>query len=177
MASGIIDTENGNTGFEPATADDLRATRGRILGVDFGDVRTGLALSDESRFLASGIGYVSPGGLKKTAEAVARVALEKKVGAIVVGLPVNMNGTEGPRALRAREFAAELYASVVGLGGEKLPIHLSDERMTTMAASRFLNETNTRGTKRRGVIDTLSAQIILQNLLDRIGQGSGFAKS
>ena len=141
----------------------LQSKEGRILGVDFGDTRTGLALSDELRFLASGIGYISPGGIEKTADAVAQIAQEREAVAIVVGYPLNMNGTEGPRAARAAEFAQLLR--------ERLPlveVALFDERMTTMAAARYLNETNVRGKKRKGVIDTLSAQIILQNFIDSL---------
>ena len=142
---------------------DLKETKGRILGVDFGDTRTGLAVSDTSRFLASGIGYVSPGGIQKTADKVAEVAREQKVSAMVVGLPKNMDGSEGFRAERCREFAGLLREQL-----EDIPVAMIDERMTTMSASRYLNETNTRGQKRKGVIDTLSAQIILQNALDRL---------
>ncbi len=143
---------------------DLKSTSGRILGVDFGDTRTGLAVSDISRFLASGIGYVSPGGIDKTAQKVAEVAIEHKVSAIVVGLPKNMDGSEGFRAERCREFAALLYEKLEA----RIPIAMIDERLTTMSAARYLNETNTRGSHRKGVIDTLSAQIILQNALDRL---------
>jgi putative Holliday junction resolvase len=143
--------------------EQLKQTQGRILGVDFGDVRTGLAISDAARFLASGMGTISPGGMDKTARAVADAAAEQHAVAIVVGLPVNMNGSYGERAEHVRIF--------VGLLEEKIPdipVCFVDERMTTMAASRFLNETNTRGQKRKQVIDTLSAQIILQNALDRL---------
>ena len=149
--------------MQEATILDLKETKGRILGVDFGDTRTGLAVSDASRFLASGIGYVSPGGIQKTADKVAEVAREQKVSAIVVGLPKNMDGSEGFRAERCREFAGLLREQL-----EDIPVAMIDERMTTMSASRYLNETNTRGQKRKGVIDTLSAQIILQNALDRL---------
>ena len=142
---------------------ELKQTTGRVLGVDFGDTRTGLAVSDISRFLASGIGYVSPGGIEKTADKVAEVAREQKVSAVVVGLPKNMDGSEGFRAERCRAFASLLAARLEGI-----PVAMMDERMTTMSASRYLNETNTRGAKRKGVIDTLSAQIILQNALDRL---------
>ena len=144
------------------TVTDLAATEGRILGVDFGDTRTGLALSDPSRLLASGLETLSPGGMEKTAEAVAKVAKERNAAAVVVGLPKNMDGTEGFRAVRCREFAEKLSV----LTG--LPVAMLDERLTTVSASRYLNETNTRGTARKGVIDTLSAQIILQNALDRL---------
>ena len=149
--------------MQEVTILDLKETKGRILGVDFGDTRTGLAVSDTSRFLASGIGYVSPGGIQKTADKVALVAREQKVSAIVVGLPKNMDGSEGFRAERCREFASLLREQL-----EEIPVAMIDERMTTMSASRYLNETNTRGQKRKGVIDTLSAQIILQNALDRL---------
>lgn len=142
---------------------DLKNTTGRILGVDFGDTRTGVAVSDISRFLATGIGYVSPGGIEKTADKIAEIAKEKQVGAIVVGLPKNMDGSEGFRAERCREFASMLRERLEGI-----PVAMIDERLTTMSASRYLNETNTRGSKRKGVIDTLSAQIILQNALDRL---------
>ena len=141
----------------------IRQTTGRILGVDFGDTRTGLAISDDTRFLASGIGYISPGGIAKTADEVARIAIEKGVSAIVVGLPINMDGSRGPRAARAEEFAEMLKERL-----PEIPIAHFDERMSTMAAARYLNETNTRGKKRKGVIDTLSAQIILQNAIDRL---------
>ena len=149
--------------MQEVTILDLKETKGRILGVDFGDTRTGLAVSDASRFLASGIGYVSPGGIQKTADKVAEVAREQKVSAIVVGLPKNMDGSEGFRAERCREFASLVREQL-----EDIPVAMIDERMTTMSASRYLNETNTRGQKRKGVIDTLSAQIILQNALDRL---------
>ena len=142
---------------------EIKNSKGKILSVDFGDTRTGLAVSDISRLLASGIGYVSPGGIEKTADAVAEVAREQRAAAIVVGLPVNMDGSEGSRAARCRKFASMLSERLEGI-----PVAMFDERMTTITASRYLNETNTRGKKRKTVIDTLSAQIILQNCLDRL---------
>ena len=144
------------------TLEEIKNTSGKILAVDFGDTRTGLAISDPSRLLASGIGYVSPGGIEKTADAVAQVATEQKVAAVVVGLPVNMDGSEGSRAARCKKFASMLSERT------GVPVAMFDERMTTMTASRYLNETGTHGKKRKTVIDTLSAQIILQNCLDRL---------
>jgi len=141
----------------------LLNTTGKILAVDFGDKRTGLALSDPSRFLASGIGYISPGGIEKTADEVAKILKEKGVTACVVGLPKNMNGSEGFRADRCKEFAELLYERV-----ENLTVCMVDERLSTVEAHKFLNETNTRGKKRKTVIDTLSAQIILQDSLDKL---------
>jgi len=150
------------------TVADLKNTKGRILSVDFGDTRTGLAISDVSRFLASGIGYVSPGGIEKTANKVAEIAAEEKASAIVVGLPKNMDGSEGFRAARCREFAELLRVRL-----PDIPVAMMDERLTTVSASRYLNETGTRGAHRKGVIDTLSAQIILQNALDRLKNLAG----
>ena len=143
--------------------EDIKATTGRILGVDFGEARTGLALSDAARFLASGIGNLEGGGLEKSAERIVAAAHEHGAVAVVMGLPLNMNGSEGPRAERVRRLAALIEEL-----DPALPVALLDERLSTVAASRFLNQTNTRGQKRKGVIDTLSAQIILQNALDRL---------
>lgn len=132
----------------------------RILGVDYGDARTGLAVSDLSGFLASGIGTVKATGMRKTAEAVAEAAKKNDVCEIVLGLPVNMNGTEGPRAEKARAFAAMLE-EMTGLH-----VTLFDERLTTSAAHQIMNLTDTRGKNRKGKVDTLSAEIILQDYLD-----------
>ncbi len=143
--------------------DRLKNTKGRLLGIDFGEARTGLAISDASRLLATGVGNIKGGGLEKSVEAVAAVVAAERIVGIVLGLPVNMNGSEGPRAARIRQFAALLEEKM-----PDVPVAFMDERMTTMAASRFLNETNTRGQKRKGVIDTLSAEIILQNALDKL---------
>ena len=148
----------------------LKETSGKLLGVDFGDKRTGLAVSDQTRFLASGIGQISVGGMYKTAARIAEIVKEENItGGIVIGLPVNMNGSHGPRAEHAEKFAG-ILASILKEDETTaaLPIVMMDERMTTMAASRYLNETDTRGQKRKQVIDTLSAEIILQNALDRL---------
>ena len=132
----------------------------RILGVDFGDQRTGLAVSDTLGMLANGIGYVNSNYMPKTAELVAERAKELGVSKIVVGLPINMNGTFGPRAEHAKEFASMLEEVT------RLPVEMFDERCSTMAAHQILNFTDTRGKKRKAAVDTLSAQIILQNYLD-----------
>ncbi len=132
----------------------------KILGVDFGDTRTGLAISDSLGMLAGGIGYVNSTWMPKTAELVAAKAAEHGAAKIVVGLPINMNGTKGPRAEHAMEFA-ELLRELTGL-----PVEMFDERCSTMAAHQILNMTDTRGKKRKAAVDTLSAQIILQNYLD-----------
>ena len=145
----------------------LLTLKGKLLGVDFGDKRTGLAISNDMRTLASGITQISVGGMQKTAAAVADMAKERGVVGVVVGLPVNMDGSHGPRAQHAEKFAG-LLADQLAERGLNLPVVMQDERMTTMAASRYLNETDTKGSKRKGVIDTLSAEIILQNALDKL---------
>lgn len=142
--------------------DSVRKTTGKIMGVDFGDVRTGLSLSDPGRRLASGIGCLSPGGIARTADAVAAEARERGASAVVVGLPRNMNGSEGARAGRCREFAELLRERL------DIPVAMVDERLTTVEATRYLNATDTRGKKRKGAIDALAAEIILQSALDRL---------
>lgn len=133
----------------------------RVLGVDYGDVRTGLAISDINRFLANGIGTISEGGMRATAKKVAEVAREREAGIIVIGLPKNMDGSEGASADKIRAFADLLRPLT------EAEIVFLDERVSTMAAHRILNMTDTRGQKRKAVVDTLSAEIILQNYLDK----------
>ena len=148
--------------WETDSLSAVKQTKGKIMSVDFGDVRTGLAVSDLSRLIASGIGYISPGGIEKTADAVAEAVKEQSAVAVVVGLPVNMDGSEGGRAQRCRKLCRLIEERT------DIPCAAFDERMTTMTAARYLDATGTRGKKRKGVIDTLSAQIILQNCLDRL---------
>ena len=134
----------------------------KIMAVDLGLVRTGLAISDELELLASPIGTVTERNLNVLAEKVAATAKEQGAGALVVGLPRNMDGSKGESAERAEAFAEQLRTLT------DLPVALWDERLTTVSAIGYLNETNVRGKKRKGVIDTLSAQIILQNFLDSL---------
>ena len=136
-------------------------THGKYLGVDYGDKRTGLAECDMSGFLASGIGTISEGGMRKTAIRVAKEASDRGCKKIIIGLPKNMDGSEGPRADVIKAFR-DLLADLT-----EIPIDFYDERMTTMVAYRFLGETGTYGKKRKETVDTLSAQIILQNYIDR----------
>ncbi len=132
----------------------------KILAVDLGDVRTGLAVSDALGFLANGIGTIIEYSRDKLAERIKNIAEEHQVAKIIVGNPINMNGTRGEKSERAEAFADQLR-DLTGL-----EIVLYDERCTTMVAHTIMNETNTRGKKRKATVDTLSAQIILQNYLD-----------
>lgn len=132
----------------------------RILGVDLGDVRTGLAVSDVMGFLASGIGTFTAADDERLIELIGKHAKEYAVTTIVMGNPINMNGTVGERSLKVQAFAKLLEERL------SIPVILFDERCTTMAAHQIMNLTDTRGKKRKAAVDTLSAQIILQNYLD-----------
>ncbi len=133
----------------------------RILGIDLGDVRTGLALSDESCFLASGLGTFTAYNEDKALEQILTAIRTHKVEEIVMGNPVNMNGTRGERSQKVEAFAERLREAT------GLPVILFDERCTTMQAHTILSFTDTRGKKRKNTVDTLSAEIILQNYLDQ----------
>ena len=136
-------------------------THGKYLGVDYGDVRTGLAECDISGMLASGITTIKEGGMRNTAVRVAKEAEARACKKIVIGLPKNMDGSEGPRTDVIRAFS-EILASLTDI-----PIDFADERMSTMVAYRYLGATETFGKKRRDAVDTLSAEIILQSYLDK----------
>lgn len=136
-------------------------THGKYLGVDYGDKRTGLAECDMSGLIAGRIGTISEGGMKNTAERVAREAAERGCKKIIVGLPKNMDGSEGFRAETVKAFV-EILKELTDI-----PVDFYDERMTTMQAYRFLDGTATFGKKRKEQIDTVSAEIILQNYIDR----------
>ena len=130
-----------------------------ILGVDLGKARTGVAVCDKSEMLASPVEVVYEHN-RALLERVAQLAKERRAEQIVVGLPRNMDGSEGESAQNARAFGAELHA----LCG--LPVDFSDERGTTVTAHNFLNETNTRGKRRKAAVDAVAATIILQDYLD-----------
>lgn len=131
----------------------------KILAVDFGDARTGLACCDRTETLASPIGVIHDKNMESTLKKTAAAAREYEVGEIVVGYPKNMNGTIGPRAEKCAGFADKLAALV------DVPVKLWDERNTTVSAHNILNETNTRGKKRKEVIDAVAAVLILENYL------------
>ena len=132
----------------------------KILGIDYGDVRVGLAVSDITEFLASGIGNVKITGMNNAVELVCEKIKEHGCEKIVLGLPVNMNGTHGEKAEKVRTFGGKLKEA------SGLDVEYVDERLTTVMAHGFMNETGTHGKKRKESVDTLSAQIILQNYLD-----------
>ena len=131
----------------------------KIMAVDLGQVRTGLAVSDPTEQLASPVGTITEKNTDKLLEKVAAAAREQGV-QLVVGHPRNMDGSRGESARRAETFAASLEKAAA------LPVVLWDERMTTVSAIGYLNQTDTRGKKRKAVVDTVAATIILQDYLD-----------
>lgn len=132
----------------------------RMIAIDLGRARTGVAVCDEGERLASPVGTITEHNTERLLERVAALAGEYGAAQVVVGHPRNMDGTRGESAQRAEAFAAAL--------GERtgLPTVLWDERLTTVSAIGFLNGTNVRGKKRKAVVDTVSAVIILQDYLD-----------
>ncbi len=131
----------------------------RTMAVDLGSARTGVAVSDELGMLAQPWRTL-PGG-EASLEAVVAAAGELRPGRILVGLPRNMDGTYGPAAEAARDFAEKLRARLA------CPVDLWDERLTTVAAQRSLRESGRKARDQRGVVDQVAAQILLQSWLDR----------
>ncbi len=130
-----------------------------IMGVDYGDARTGIAVCDKFEMMARDEAMIQKEGFKTTAEAVAARAKELGAELIVVGNPKNMDGTEGPRSQKCKEFAAYLEE----IGG--IPVTLCDERLTTVSAHKILSENNVRGKKRKNTVDSLSARLILEDYM------------
>ncbi len=131
-----------------------------ILGVDLGKARTGIAVCDRSELLSSPVEVIHEHNRERLLKRVEALVVELRAEMIVMGLPRNMDGSEGESAQNARAFGEELH-ELTGL-----PVNFSDERGTTITAHNFLNETNTRGKKRKETVDAVAATIILQNYLD-----------
>ena len=131
----------------------------KIMAVDFGDARTGLAICDKTELLASPVGVIHEKRFEHAVEKVAAAAAENRAEAVIVGLPLNMNGSEGPRAELCRNFAEQLSSRV------NVPVRMWDERQTPVSAAGYLNQTDTRGKKRKEVIDAVAAVIILDSYL------------
>ncbi len=132
----------------------------RIMGIDYGDARTGIAISD---LLCSIVGYTCVVPSRNTDKALAdivKLAKDHEVGEIVVGLPRNMNGTEGPRAELCREFAQRLEAQT------GLKVTMWDERRTTVEAHNILSQHNYHGKKRKDTVDAVAASLILEGYLN-----------
>jgi putative Holliday junction resolvase len=132
----------------------------RLLGLDVGDKTIGVALSDESATLASGLPTIRRAGLKKDLRELAELARGRDVGTVVVGLPRRLDGSEGPQAGKVRAFVESLKASV------KVPVVTWDERLTTVAAEHALVEGGVSRGRRKELVDKVAAVLILQNYLD-----------
>jgi len=132
----------------------------KILGLDYGDARIGVAISDELGWTAQGLEVIERrkegAELKRITELVSQYEVEE----VVVGLPKNMNGTIGPRGEICKAFAEQLHEML------QIPVHLWDERLTTVSAHRTLIEADVSRKKRKGVVDKMAASLILQNYLD-----------
>lgn len=131
----------------------------KIMAVDLGDARTGLAVCDKTEFLASPIGVIHDTNIDSVAEKVAVAVREYEVSEVIIGHPINMNGTLGPRAQLCEEFAKNLEKMI------DVPVKLWDERATTVTAHNILNMTDTRGKKRKNVVDAVAATVILESYL------------
>ena len=135
----------------------------RYMGIDFGDARVGIALSDPLGMLSQRYTTLTNTGGKKLFEQISAIIEEKQVGHIVIGLPKNMDATEGFRAEATYAFAERLktYTNV--------PISFWDERLTTVAAHGYLNELDVRGKKRKETVDAVSAELILEGFMQSRG--------
>jgi len=131
-----------------------------ILGIDYGEARTGLAVSDPSGILASPVAVLQGMGRKKLTAAIAELAREKSAEKIILGLPLRTDGTKGDKALACEALAARLRAQT------SLEVVLWDERFSTVMAHQHLRASNVRAKDRRGVVDAVAAVIILQSYLD-----------
>lgn len=130
-----------------------------IISVDYGDVRTGVAACDKLQMLASPVTVIKQKDPELLSEEIKKICLEKKAEKIILGLPKNMDGSEGFRAEACKEFA-KLLSEKTGLS-----VDFQDERLTTVSAHNILNVTDTRGEKRKAVVDAVSAVLILEDYL------------
>lgn len=130
-----------------------------IMSVDYGDTRTGIAVCDKLELLASPVTVITEKKAEFLSQKISELSKECKAEKMVLGLPKNMDGTEGFRAQACREFAKQLEAD------SGLTVDFQDERLTTVSAHNALNVTNTRGQKRKNIVDAVSAVIILEDYL------------
>lgn len=130
-----------------------------IVGIDFGDARTGIAVCDKYEMMASEAGCVAADSYKKALEMVSARVKELNAELIVVGNPVNMDGSSGWRSDKCKAFAKELGEAT------GIPTEMYDERLTTVSAHKILSENNVRGKKRKATVDTLSARLILEDYM------------
>ena len=140
----------------------LFGASGALFGLDIGEKTIGVAVCDPARMVATPVGTIRRTKFTADAEGLAALAAERKIGGIVVGLPLNMDGSEGPSAQRARAFARNLPRIL------DLPIAFWDERLSTAAMERELIALDTSRAKRADKIDEMAATYILQGAIDRL---------
>jgi putative Holliday junction resolvase len=146
---------------EPAELNTALPTGGRLLGLDLGSKTIGLAISDSGLAVASPLDTIRRKRFTADAEALIALIDERGIGALVLGLPKNMDGSEGPRAQSTRQFATNLLEKI------DIPIAFWDERLSTAEVQRILIDQADMTRKRRGeVVDKMAAGVILQNVLD-----------
>ncbi len=131
----------------------------RIMGLDYGDARTGVAISDLLCTIVGSTAVIPSRNQEKAIADIVRLAKENEVGEIVVGLPRNMDGSEGVRAQICREFAEAVAAAT------NLPVRMWDERRTTVEAHNILSQHNYHGQKRKNTVDAVAASLILEGYL------------
>ena len=131
----------------------------KIMGVDFGDARTGIAISDLMCSIVGSTTVIPSRNREKAIADIVKLTKDNMVGEIVVGLPKNMDGTEGTRAELCREFAAQLEEAT------GLPVKMWDERRTTVEAHNILSQHNYHGKKRKNTVDAVAASLILEGYL------------
>jgi putative holliday junction resolvase len=134
----------------------------RILAIDHGSKRMGIAVSDELQMIAQPLEFVSAEPVEKFFERLGQIIAEKEVGLIVIGVPRNMDGTYGPAATKVQEFVTKLKTAVT------VPIKSWDERLTSVQANRYLIEADVRRSKRKEKVDKTAAAILLQSYLDSV---------
>ena len=138
----------------------------RIMGIDYGDNRIGIAVSDEFGWTAQGLDTITlENSIKKSLDKIVQIILEYGVERIIIGLPLNMNGTEGFRSQKTRDFAEKLG---MRLKNKNIEIKFWDERLTTVSASNTMKITGTKKSKKKKHIDKIAAVLILQNYLDSL---------
>ncbi|UOM33455.1 Holliday junction resolvase RuvX [Acuticoccus sp. I52.16.1] len=142
--------------------EEMGHLEGALFGLDFGTKTIGIAVSDEGWRIATPLQTIRRTKFKADSEALLALATRYNVAAFVVGLPLNMDGTSGPRAQSTRDFARNMAKL------SERPMIAWDERWSTVAAERALIETDTSRAKRRESIDKMAATIILQGALDRL---------
>jgi len=130
-----------------------------ILSVDYGDARTGIAVCDRTELLASPVTVIKEKNRDALCVKIKELAVQHKAEEIIVGLPKNMDGSEGFRAVACREFG-DILAEATGL-----TVTMRDERLTTVSAHNYLSMNNVRGQKRKDTVDAVSAVIILEDYL------------